>query len=362
MSAIAHRRAGRPEPRYEATGSCAPNGPSVGVVAAFVAAGLFLHAIQHLLLLFVVPLIVAYVTGPLVNWVAGRSRLPRWTGALLLFATLAGVAVLAGWIAIPAVLHEVRPVVGDLRGTVEGLARNLIGAAKIEIFGQRLDAAYISNAVIAAAESWVKGAQPLQFLSSGIATVLGVILSWVLLGYFLVDGPGIARSAFALVPPSRRALVARVCARLDPILRRYFVGVAVVVLYASCAAYIGLGLILGLRHAVPLAVLTGVLELIPLLGPAASAIIAGLIATHDAKSAWDILGYVVYAFALRISIDQFIGPVVLGRSAHVSPVLVIFAFLVGGLLFGVAGVILAVPVALGIKVTLATLYEGTDST
>jgi predicted PurR-regulated permease PerM len=48
---------------------------------------------------------------------------------------------------------------------------------------------------------------------------------------------------------------------------------------------------------------------------------------------------------------------VLGRAGRVHPVLVIFCFLTGGLLFGVAGVILAVPVALAIKVILATLYE-----
>ena len=50
------------------------------------------------------------------------------------------------------------------------------------------------------------------------------------------------------------------------------------------------------------------------------------------------------------------GPLALGRAGRIHPVLVIFCFLAGGLLFGVAGVIMAVPVALAIRAILATLY------
>src|SRR5581483_203266 len=122
-----------------------------------------------------------------------------------------------------------------------------------------------------------------------------------------------------------------------PLLRRYFIGVGIVFLYASAAAYVGLGLVLGLRHAAFLALLTGLLELIPLVGPAASALLGGLVAIHQATSAASIIGYAIYAAALRISIDQFFGPIVLGRAAYVRPVLVIFCFLSGGILFGIVG-------------------------
>jgi predicted PurR-regulated permease PerM len=87
-------------------------------------------------------------------------------------------------------------------------------------------------------------------------------------------------------------------------------------------------------------------------------------AIQEAAGAWNLLGYVVYAVALRISIDQFFGPLVLGRATHVQPPLVIFCFLAGGVLLGITGVILAVPVALGIEVGLAVLYaeQGSSST
>jgi predicted PurR-regulated permease PerM len=84
---------------------------------------------------------------------------------------------------------------------------------------------------------------------------------------------------------------------------------------------------------------------------------AGLVAVQQASSGWSIIAYCIYATALRISIDQFFGPLVLGRAAYVPPVLVIFCFLAGGLLFGIVGVMLSVPVALSIKVLLRVIYQ-----
>jgi predicted PurR-regulated permease PerM len=140
-------------------------------------------------------------------------------------------------------------------------------------------------------------------------------------------------------------------------MRRYFLGVGLVVIYASTAAYIGLGLILHIHNALFLALMTGLLEIIPVIGPVASGTIAGLVAMGQAQSSWNIIEYIIYAVALRISIDEFFGPIVLGKAAYMRPVLVIFCFLAGGMLFGIVGVILAVPAALAVKAILGEVYE-----
>jgi predicted PurR-regulated permease PerM len=321
------------------------------------ACGVLVYLLRNVLVVFAVPLITAYVCAPFVDWLAGRWHAPRWAGALAVFVGLTAVTALAGWLTIPALTQEVQRVAGNLPGTIQSLAGDLLRGAHIELFGQKIDATGLAQRVTAAAENWLAGNGWMEFGAAGVAGVFGAFLSWILLGYFLFDGPGLGRGALELLPPRRRVLAAGVYARLDPVLRRYFLGVVVVVIYAACAAYLGLGVFLRLQHAALLAVLTGVLEIVPIVGPAASAVIAGLIATHESKSPGDIVAYVIYAFALRLSIDQLIGPLVLGRAALASPVLIIFAFMVGGLLFGVLGIILAVPVALAVKVTLATVYE-----
>jgi predicted PurR-regulated permease PerM len=135
-----------------------------------------------------------------------------------------------------------------------------------------------------------------------------------------------------------------------------------VLIYASCAAYVGLGLVLGIPHAVLLALMTGILELIPVVGPIAAAIAAGLVAVRYSTGVQAIVGYALYATALRLSIDQLIGPIALGTAARLHPAVIIFCFLSGGLLFGISGIIMAVPVALALRTTLAVLYERRHST
>src|ERR1051325_8925783 len=74
-----------------------------------------------------------------------------------------------------------------------------------------------------------------------------------------------------------------------------------VVIYASIAAYCGLGLILGIRHAVLPAIMTGFLEMIPVIGPLTSAVVAGLVAVRYATGIGNLIGYAVYATVLRLS-------------------------------------------------------------
>ena len=194
------------------------------------------------------------------------------------------------------------------------------------------------------------------FAGYSLAALMGAFLSVVLLFYFLTNGERIARGLLWIAPPHRRALVRRIWARLDPVLTRYFLGMIVIVIYATTASYVGLGFFLGIHHAILLALLTGILETVPVIGPTSAAIIAGLISLQTATGFMSIVDYALYATALRLSIDQLVGPIVLGTAAHVHPVLIIFCFLAGGVVFGIPGIILAVPVALLIKSTLATLY------
>jgi predicted PurR-regulated permease PerM len=115
--------------------------------------------------------------------------------------------------------------------------------------------------------------------------------------------------------------------------------------------------VLGIPHAVFLALLTGLLETIPMIGPIAAAVIAGPVAVRYATGIGPIIAYTVYAIALRVSIDQILAPIVLGSAARVHPVVIIFCFLAGGVLFGIVGIILAVPAALVVRTSLAILYD-----
>jgi predicted PurR-regulated permease PerM len=298
------------------------------------------------------------VATPLVDWLAARTGAPRWLYALAVLLAILGLGAILGLLGAPPLLHELQRIAADLQGTVTGFLRVLLGNGTLDLMGRRLDATGVGAMIAGEAQTWMaQDGHILELAAVGVAGFFGGILTIVLLGYFLLDAHRIGRGLAWLIPPRYRRLTSRVGRDLQPLLRRYFIGVGLVVLYASTAAYIGLGLVLKIQHAVFLALITGLLELIPFVGPAASAVIAGLVAVQQASSGWSIIAYIIYATALRISIDQFFGPLVLGRAAYVPPVLIIFCFLAGGLLFGIAGVILSVPVALCIKVLLREVYQ-----
>ncbi len=318
----------------------------------------FLYLVRSILFPFVFAGIVAYVCTPLVDGLARRTHWPRWIFAVATLIVLLAIAALLGVLGAPPLIREFARVASDLEGTLATLTRQLLGQGHVTLLGQSVDAGAAAGYLVQNIRDWLgESGRVATLLGLGFAGVFGFILTVVLLGYLLIGGAGLAEGLFWLVPPRARPFVHRVWDDLDPILRRYFIGVALVVLYASIVAYIGLGLILGLRHAVFLALITGILEIVPIVGPAASAVLAGLVAVQEARSAWNIIAYVAYATVLRISIDEFFGPIVLGKAAYVRPVLVMFCFLAGAVLFGIVGVILAIPVALTIKATLAELYR-----
>ena len=257
-------------------------------------------------------------------------------------------------------MSEARRIVVNLHGLIASIIRKFLGHQSLQAFGASVDAQKVADQMVAALRHWLSQEKHILAVAFYSFTgIFGFILMLVLFGFFLLDTGRITSGLFWLVPPRYRPFAARVWNELEPILARYFVGLALVVVYASTAAYIGLGLFLGLKHAVLLALMTGFLEVIPMVGPAASAIIAGFVAVEQAKGTGAIIAYVFYAAALRISIDQFFGPLVLGRAGRIPPVLVIFCFLAGGLLFGIVGVVLSVPTALTFRTILHVIYDET---
>jgi len=174
--------------------------------------------------------------------------------------------------------------------------------------------------------------------------------------YFLSSGRRLAEGTLWLAPPRYRAHLRDLAGRIDPMLRQYIRGVLLVVLYTAAVAYLGLGIVFHLPFAPILSVGVGALEIIPVVGPAASMMLIGLSALLHGGGASAFFWALVFAVGLRVSIDEIVGPLLLGRAVTLHPVVIIFAFIVGASLFGIIGVLLAVPVAASVKIVLAAWY------
>ncbi len=230
-----------------------------------------------------------------------------------------------------------------------------VGQNGIVLFGRTYRPDQIIGALGETLRGTLGGSALTGLVGVAASFVFGGFLLLVLTPYFMVSGPRLAAGAIWLLPPERRHSVEVLLPTLVPALRRYLIGIFLVVLYTSFIGWIGFGPVFHLPHAQLIAIAVGVLELVPVVGPLTSATLVGLVAVQQA-SIWTAVFLMAFAIGLRLSIDNVVGPIVLGQAARIHPVIVIISFVTGAMLFGIVGLLLAVPVVVCVKVALEHYY------
>ena len=315
----------------------------------------FLFFIRYILLPFILAAAIAFLLTPAIDRICQRLRAPRWTVAVAAYIGFVAILGFLLYFVGGLVIRDVSEIIQQFPQMLHKLVTELAKFGE-SFVGSSVNPDAVTNEILAQVRALFAAGTALSLASYGVAAVFGTILGLVLLIYFLISGKEIAAGVFWLVPPEYRREVDSVAAKILPLLWRYFVGLLVVVTYTSVTAWICFGLVFRLPRAPLLAFVVGILELVPVIGPALSIGLIGLTAIQQA-SIWAVIGLSAFAIGLRISIDQLVGPLVLGHVARVHPVVIIFSFLSGAVLFGVIGLLLAVPFAASIKIILSIYYS-----
>ena len=179
-----------------------------------------------------------------------------------------------------------------------------------------------------------------------------------LIGLFFIlrDFPRLIDWVKRLIPPASRHELLPLGEQVSLLLGRYVRGQLVLVVIMWTATTIGLTLF-GVPFSLLLGLMTGMLEVIPIIGPITAGAVACLVALGNPNPfGWSQLVYVaavaIMYTVMRHAEDYFVIPLVIGRIVRLHPALVIFALLSGGAVFGLIGVILAVPVAATLRLVL----------
>lgn len=326
-----------------------------GLLVALVAMLLVAYLLRYVLLPFVIAAGLAYVARPVLRWLRDRVGLPRWAAALLVYLLFLATVAGAGFAAKARLVPELTNVIVNAPELMHQFLLRTFGE-RFTLFGQPVEAAVLSRRVVDDLRSRAGAVADVQLVMTAFGAMMGLVLTLVLLAFFLFTGPELARGAMWLVPPHLRPRANDLAGRIDPILSRYVVGVFLVVLYTATATWVMTGPIFRVSHAILLALAVGVLELVPVIGPILSFIAFALLAVQEATFG-TIVGFGVFTIALRVSIDQLVAPLVLGRAAKLPAALIIFAFLAGGAIYGILGMLLAIPFAAATKVVLQDLYD-----
>jgi predicted PurR-regulated permease PerM len=325
------------------------------IAAALAVVAIILYAVRYALLPFVFAAAIGFVADPLIATLQRRSGAPRWIVAALAYVAFLALLGALGYAIGVNATRDLLQLVGEAPRLIRNLIEQAVGANGLALFGATYTADDIIGALAAARREFMALGIVAQIGGLTIGTLFGVGLTLVLAPYFMISGPRLAAGAIWLIPPERRHSVVELLPKIIPMLRRYLVGIVLVVVYAGTVAWIGFGPVFHLANALLLAITVGILELVPVVGPLSSAALVGIVAAQQASLQTAAL-LVGFAILLRLSIDNLVGPLVLGAVTRLHPVVVIAGFICGAMLFGIVGLLLAVPTAMCIKITLEHYY------
>lgn len=297
--------------------------------------------------------VLAYVLSPAVNALA-RRRVPRLL-AVVLVELAAGVALLSLMLLLLPILSRELP---QLREQIPVLAAALnkhvspwLAQHGIHV---ALDTGSIKAFVLkyldANLEEWLATALSSARIGGSflLAIVGNAVLLPVVLFYLLHDWHQLLDRAWHLVPPRLRQPVGHFLKECDTMLGQYLRGQLLVMLLL--AAYYSVALLIaGFDLALPVGIFTGLAVFIPYLGFGLGLLLALMAALLQFAGLYGLLAVAV-VFSLGQILESFVlTPRLVGERIGLSPLMVIFALLAFGHLFGFLGVLIALPVsALGV--------------
>lgn len=304
---------------------------------------------------FVVAAVLAYAFSPVVSAVEEKTHAPRvlviGVGYVLALGLLAAVAVVAA----EQAGSEIRYLSSGGSDVIATALRKLFGD-HIVVVGTTYDVNEVAKQIRTALLGTIQSpSDAIHVAEQAVAVVLKTILALIVTFYFLLDGRRFGRFALRFLDRSQRADALRIGHHIHVVLGRWLRGQLLLIGLVAAVLYLFLGPILHVPYALALSILSGVLEIIPLVGPIIAAALAGTIAFGTRGTDTTIAVLVVYVVVRQIE-DQVVMPLVIGRAVHLHPVVTIFAVLVGLSTMGILGGLLGVPVAAALNVTLHEIY------
>jgi predicted PurR-regulated permease PerM len=340
--------------------------PRARLIAFWVLAILMLALVAHffsLLSPFLWAIVTAYIFSPVINWIARHTHLPR-----PLVATVVYVAIVAGLIVgIVTLVPIIREQANDLYNQLPAST-----GAGIDYFDQRFPGLNdrlgldpdtlqkqindIFNQITTRAPTTA-----LTIAQRLFHFVIELFVYLIATFFFFVQGDRLVAGLRRSLPLRFQREAERVLGEINTTLGAYLRGQVLLVLIMTSVTYVVLW-IYDIRYAFVLALATGFLELIPILGPWSAGAIAVSVAAFDPTPpfGWShttlaIVVGITY-FVLRQLEDNLVIPTLIGRIVHLHPLLMIVVLLIGTSIGGILGLLLAVPIAAVVRILLRYLY------
>ena len=326
----------------------------------------FLDQFGAVLTPFVVAIGIAYVIAPLVGLLSDRG-VPRGLAILLVVLPIAGIVVTVAIVSGPQLMDQSQALVTQLPGfahrTVEWLAGFGDKLATLPFWSReqkswlnRLDADKLGVILQGYAQVLIRGLADYGLgLLSHLGSVLGFVAFLVVVPvvtfYLLYDWNKFTDAIKGLIPPSHLPEVVGFIDEYDRSLGRYVRGALIEATLVGTTTTILL-LIFGIPSALFLGLLAGVFNLIPYVGFTASLLPALVFALTMEDPVGGLIRVVAIFAAVQFMDGHVTGPKIVGTSVGLHPIWIMIAMALSGTFFGFIGLLLAIPLAVLVKMLL----------
>lgn len=310
---------------------------SVWRVAAVIAVLAVAYAGLDVILGFCLAIVIAAALDGPITWLQ-KKRIPRVVGALGIFA--AGFVVVAALVyaVVPLAIAEFTALFANLTKFKAGGSGNIFGIIKvsqvasiiIERFNELANALITGNISILSIASF--------FLGGAFLTIAIFVLAF----YLTVGQDGVERFILAVVPPAYEDYALDLYFRVRHKIGKWLKAQLLLSVVVFISVLVGLWL-LDVEYALLLALMAGIFEIIPFVGPIFSGAAAVLLSLSNSFA---VAFYVLALFVVVQQVENHVlVPLVMRFTASLNPALAIVALMLGGAVFGFVGLVLAVPAA-----------------
>ncbi|MDI1254054.1 AI-2E family transporter [Thermomonas sp.] len=339
-----------------------PRAPFAMVVLAILAVGYTLWAAQDLLLPVLLAMFFALVGNPILRLLR-RLYIPRFIGAVLVLAAGITLTVALGQQLSAPASDWVRDAPKQLRKLTP----------KLQAMAKPVQAANKAAENIARAAGGESTSKPVQIVKTevndpyksliatprAVTSVLAVVL---LTFFFMVYGQHLQRNAIALLPDrQKKKVTAGIMQAIETEISRYVLTISVInmvvgLIFAGCLYFF---LNVPLDEALLWGTMAAILNFAPYVGPLIGIVVMVLMGFATYSTPLQALLPPAIYLGLHTLEGQLLTPIVLGRRMALSPLVLILALMVFGWLWGIIGLLLAVPLLVCVKIVL-TRIEGLD--
>jgi predicted PurR-regulated permease PerM len=325
------------------------------LILVLVALGFWLlYRFNQVVFILFIAIVLGTVIRPAVVWLHQRG-LPRIAGVILVYLLL--FILFTGFLLLlfPLIVEQGRTIADSVPGYYQNLREWMAGYPNqlMVSLGEFLPATLPSLTPSAAQptgqEVMDSAGQALGYVTLTAKFIFIAIVTLVLAFYWTLDGPRTIQSFLLLIPKDQRESISELISAMETKVGFYIAGQGVLCLVVGIMALIAY-LLIGLPNALVLALLAGVLEAVPMIGPLLGAIPAALVALSIGP---DKLIWVIVATAVIQQLENsLLVPRVMKKAVGVNPFVTLLALFAFGSLFGIAGALMAIPMAAIIQLVL----------